>query len=34
LEELGIDSIVLKWILKKSSGGGLDWIGLAEDGDS
>jgi len=28
LEDLGIDSIMLKWILKKSNGGhGLDWSG-------
>jgi len=25
---------MLKWILKKCDGGGMDWIGLAEDRDS
>jgi len=34
LEDLGIDSIMLKWILKKCDGGGMDWIGLAEERDS
>jgi len=34
LEELGIDSIMLKLIFKKFDGGGTDRIGLAEDTDS
>jgi len=34
LEDLGIDSIMLKWIFKKCDGGGMDWINLAEDMDS
>jgi len=25
---------MLKWIIKKFDGGGMDWVGLAEDGDS
>jgi len=31
LEDLGIDSIMLKWIFKRCDGGGTDWIGLTED---
>jgi len=34
LEDLGIDSIMLEWIIKKCNGRGMDWIGLAEDRDS
>jgi len=34
LEDLGIDSIMLKWIFKECDGGGMEWIGLAEDRDS
>jgi len=34
LEDLGVDSIMLKWIFKKCNGGGMDWIGLAEGRDS
>jgi len=34
LEDLGIDSIMLKWIFKKCDGGDMDWFGLAEDRDS
>jgi len=25
---------MLKWIIKKFDGGGMDWVGLAEDRDS
>jgi len=34
LEDLGIDSTILKWIFKKCDGGDMDWIGLGEDRDS
>jgi hypothetical protein len=34
LEDLGIDSIMLKQIFKKCDGGSKDWFDLAEDGDS
>jgi len=33
LEDLAIGSIRLKWIIKKCVGGGMDWIGMAEDRD-
>jgi len=25
---------MLKWIIKKFDGGGMDWVGLAEDSES
>jgi hypothetical protein len=34
LENLGIESIMLKWIFKMCDGGGIYWICLAEDRDS
>jgi len=34
LEDLGVDSKMLKWIFKNCDGGGMDWNGLAEDRDS
>jgi hypothetical protein len=34
LEDLGVDTIMLKWTFKKCDGGGMDWIGTAEDRDS
>ena len=34
LRNLGVDKIILKWIFKKCDGGGMDWIGLAEERDS
>ena len=34
MEDLGVDSIMLKCIFKKCDEGGMDWIGLAEDRDS
>jgi len=34
LEDLGVDCIMLKWIFKKCDGGGMDWIGLAENMDN
>jgi hypothetical protein len=34
LEDPGIDGrIILKWILKKWDGGGMDWIDMAQDRD-
>jgi len=34
LEDPGADGrIILKWIFRKWDGGGMDWIGLAEDRD-
>jgi len=34
LEDPGLESIMLKWIFKKCEGGGMDWIGLADNRDS
>ena len=34
LEDLGIDSIMLKWVSKKCDVGGMGWIVLAEDRES
>jgi hypothetical protein len=34
LEDLGLDGrIILKWILKKWDGGGMEWINLAQETD-
>ena len=33
-ENLGVDGgIILKWIFKKRTGGGMDWINLAQNRD-
>ena len=35
LEDPGVDGkIILRWIFRKCNGLDMDWIGLAEDGDS
>jgi hypothetical protein len=34
LKDLGINSIMLKWIFKKCDGGCIYWICLSEDRDS
>jgi hypothetical protein len=34
MEDLGVDSITLKWIFKKCDYGGMDWICLAKDRDN
>jgi hypothetical protein len=34
LEDLGVDSIMLKWIFKKCGRGFMEWIHLAVDRDS